>query len=442
MPVIILLLSLLAVALLFLWRRSIRAEFGPAIALCPGPDQYGYACQSGAGFAYLDATHDTTLYEDDGTVAVDLPFPFTFYGTTYTSVQVSSNGNLQFDNSNPQFFNECLVDAAAPGMGDMIAPYWDDLDLVSFGFLETETFGATPDRIFVVEWDDIPRFGDDSDDRVTFEVQLFETSNDIVFLYENVATMVGYNGSSATIGLQSEAQRLALQYGCDQPVVADASGITFPHPAEPNRELGRESVVQQKASNTASPAAKGHVRELVEMLELWGPYVLNRMRGEWLNQRPARAADWRWLDLTGDGRDELVLLWHGGPDYPQLAQVVVLAPSEDAQMALLLDERLSTRRQSWARVNFLEMADLTGDRLVDIVFADAENGRVLVLTAAAGQPALYAVGPDCNGRTAVMDGDGDGRLDVVRDGCEAGGRVNFSWNGSEFTPSGSATGQP
>jgi hypothetical protein len=56
-------------------------------------------------------------------------------------------------------------------MGDMVAPYWDDLDLRFVGYLETEVVGETPDRIFVVEWDEVPRY--DSEDLLTFEVQFF-----------------------------------------------------------------------------------------------------------------------------------------------------------------------------------------------------------------------------------------------------------------------------
>jgi hypothetical protein len=32
----------------------------------------------------------------------------------------------------------------------------------------------------------------------------------------------------------------------------------------------------------------------------------------------------------------------------------------------------------------------------------------------------------------VLDVDGDGRFEVVRDGCETQGRVIYAWNGREF----------
>ncbi|MGB5057621.1 MAG: hypothetical protein WBO48_02965, partial [Candidatus Promineifilaceae bacterium] len=64
-----LLLVILIIALFFLFRPEGRAEFGPAAAICPGPDQFGYTCTTADGYAYIDATQDTGLYEDDGIIS-------------------------------------------------------------------------------------------------------------------------------------------------------------------------------------------------------------------------------------------------------------------------------------------------------------------------------------------------------------------------------------
>jgi hypothetical protein len=55
-----------------------------------------------------------------------------------SSVYASSNGNLQFTSRNPSFSSSCLERGPATGMGDMLAPYWDDLNLTFVGLLETE----------------------------------------------------------------------------------------------------------------------------------------------------------------------------------------------------------------------------------------------------------------------------------------------------------------
>ena len=57
----LLLVSLTAIVLvlvafvLFVRARS-RAAYGPAVAVCPGPDHYGYTCEDGNAYSYIDAT--------------------------------------------------------------------------------------------------------------------------------------------------------------------------------------------------------------------------------------------------------------------------------------------------------------------------------------------------------------------------------------------------
>jgi uncharacterized protein (TIGR03437 family) len=72
---------------------------------------------------------------DDGYVLQDVGFSFPFYGTTYTNMAISSNGNLSF---RPAGMNQATFDDAASDSGETIsnmqtqipriAPYWHDLD--------------------------------------------------------------------------------------------------------------------------------------------------------------------------------------------------------------------------------------------------------------------------------------------------------------------------
>ena len=428
----ILLLIAVAIILFFVLRRDTQAAYGTAVALCPGPDLYGYTCDSGTAFAYIDATIDTRLYQDDGVTTLELPFPFTFYGTTYTELQASSNGNLQFGSGNPFYANDCMDEVPVPDMGDMIAPFWDDLDLTSFGFLEYEVVGDEPERIFVLEWDDIPRFGD-PDDRVTFAVQLFEGSQDILFLYEDVTMLEGNNGSSATIGIQSEAQGLALQFGCNQPVVADASRIRIAEPDEANGEIGLETAVSLP---TSSPPvySKGDIADLLNQINLQGPAALADMHSRWLSQSPPRTARWQWLDLTGNGQDELLLLRASTTQHPHLTDLTVLTPDDDGQLTLLYTQSLSSRSQPIIRPEIIATADLTQDNVPDVVLWDEFSGQSFVLTANAGTVTLLPLPGSCQGSLGVFDLDEDGVMEVVRDDCEAGnGRVITQWNGTSFS---------
>jgi hypothetical protein len=318
-------------------------------------------------------------------------------------------------------------------MGDMIAPYWDDLDLRSSGFLEYETVGTAPERIFVLEWDHIPRFGDGSDDPVTFELQLFEKNNDILFLYQRVSTLGGYNGSSATIGLQSEAQGLALQYGCQQPVVADASGVHFLSPVEPNAKVGLESPIFPGSLTPADLAAKGRVEELLTTLQHWGPEGLTRLRTHWRNQRPGLASEWQWLDLNGDQREDLVLLWTGDAFHPDMDQLIVLAADASGSMSLRFDALLSARQPDRLLMTILETADLTHDGRVDVLLADQDGARLELLSMGPdGEVARYPVPEMCHGHLAIRDMNADDQLDIVRDGCDTAGRRSYSWGSGGF----------
>ena len=377
---LLILVLLIVVALFFILRNRGEAAVGPAVALCPGPDLYGYTCDSGDGYAYIDATNDTFLYEDDGIISLDLPFAFTFYGTPYTAINASVNGNLQFTTTNPDYANLCLNEGPAGALGDMVAPYWDDLDLRFYGYLETEVIGEAPNRIFVVEWDDVPRFDGLADDALTFEVQFFEGSNNIVFLYQDVTTFELPNGSGATVGLQSASQGLALQYSCDQSSLSERNGLLFVHPPEPNPEIGQEMAV---ALALPQPPYALNSKETVAYLQaqyqLNGRPGLNQLAQQWLSQPQQRYFSWQWVDLDGSGRDSLVTLWRGTSQSPQLSQLAVLTPAENGQLVVVFDQLLANRQYDPGRVEFYKISDLNGDGLFDVILRDADDGRLSAL---------------------------------------------------------------
>ena len=92
----------------------------------------------------------TDLHVGDGVVTIPLPFSYTLYDQTFTSINLSSNGNAQFTTTDTTFTNQCL-----PWLTHnyTIYPYWDDLYLVNSGFsIFTSISGSAPNRIFNIEW--------------------------------------------------------------------------------------------------------------------------------------------------------------------------------------------------------------------------------------------------------------------------------------------------
>lgn len=434
-PILFILLAVTLVVALFFWlRRPTLADYGPAITLCPGPDRYGYTCTSGDGFAYIPGQSDTFLYADDATITLDLPFPFTFYGTTYTRVTASSNGNLQFGSQNPAFFNRCMDDGPIPGMGDMIAPYWDDLDLTFEGYLKTAVHGTAPDRIFIVEWERIPRYAarPENGEHITFSVQLFEGSNDIVFHYPDVTLPREGNGRSATIGLQSENQGLALQYGCNQSMVADASAIYFPHPDRPNADIGQAVVIEQGALDAQTLAAKGPMADLLAQLDPHQPEQLTRWQRHWLQQTPPRQSEWGWLDMTGDGRNELFVSWYGRSTQTHLTQLALIAPGAAGDHQLLWQQGAAGRSSDGPdRLNIVTRADLTQDGRIDLLLYDPDNQRHWLLTQATDQFDLHPVPDQCAGAARIIEL-ADDRSALARGDCGDAGRLTYVWEDGHF----------
>ncbi len=435
-PILLISLVIVLLVALFFWlRRPTLADYGPAVTLCPGPDRYGYTCASADGFAYIPGQTDTFLYADDAVITLDLPFPFTFYGTTYTQVTASSNGNLQFGSQNPAFFNRCMDNGPIPGMGDMIAPYWDDLDLAFEGYLKTAVHGTAPNRIFIVAWEEIPRYGVEagSDQHITFSVQLFEGSNDIVFHYPDVTLLRNGNGRSATIGLQSENQGLALQYGCNQPVVADASAILFLHPERPNAEIGQAVVIEQGAIDTQPLAAKGITADLLTQLDPRQPDQLVRLQRHWLQQTPSRQSEWGWLDMTGNGRNELFVSWYGRSTQTHLTHLALIAPDEAGSHQLLWQQGASGRGTDGpARLNIVTEADLTHDNHLDLLLYDPDSQSHWLLTQATGQFDLHPLPAQCTSAARIVELR-DGRSALVRGSCEPdNGRVTHVWTDGHF----------
>ena len=363
-----------------LWLKPSGSEaFGKAFALCPGPDLYGYRCENGDQFAYIDANRSLQLFDDDATVSTPLPFPFTFYGESYQQVTVSSNGNFQFGTANSSPSNRCLDDVAPRRVGEMVAVYWDDLDPSVGGDVEVAVVGELPNRIFVIEWDDVPYFN--REEQVTVEAQLFEGSNDIILLYQQVSAGNAGNGSSATIGLQSGKHGVALQYGCNLPTITDTRGLHFLHPAEPNSELPATShsslVLNPSVDAHTTPLVKGVTAELLTAYQYDGEAGLTRLQQRSMNQSPPLFSQWRWADVTGDG--DLNLLWLAKSDshHPERTQLVIL--SSDGEQ-VLGDWRLSKREMPAFSPHFDALTDWTGDKIMDVRLFDALSDRYWLVT--------------------------------------------------------------
>lgn len=182
-------------------------------ALPPRTDPFGYACDNSSTRPWIAATTNTGISQDDQVVSIPIGFSFSFYGNSYTTVNVSSNGNLQFTTSDNEYSNTCPL--PDPALQRMIAPWWDDLYPPGGGQVLYIRTGSAPNRVFTVEWRNIEHYPGTASG-VTFEVQLEETTNDIYVLYQD--TDFGdpsiNHGASASVGIQNGS--IAFQYSCGE----------------------------------------------------------------------------------------------------------------------------------------------------------------------------------------------------------------------------------
>jgi len=153
---------------------------------------------------------------DDCVLAgVLIGFDFNFFDNTYNTINISSNGNLQFTSTLTTFTNAVIPTAG--GINNMIAPLWDDLittDTSGPGDVYYLTRGTAPNREFVVSWQNVRQFTTQTSEN--FQAVLFEGSNNIEFRYgtitpetpagdysngiENIDGTIGYAVPGAELG--------------------------------------------------------------------------------------------------------------------------------------------------------------------------------------------------------------------------------------------------
>jgi len=137
-------------------------------------------------YSWIDASGGTELIlGDDDYAAIALPFSFTFYNQTFSTIYLCSNGYLSFTDTAPLQYSNVPFPSADPTHTYMIAPFWDDLLPPAGGHIYYQSFGT----YWVAEWLDIylfagPLLG-------SFQVVLYDTG-EIMFNYDYIDHHSGY----------------------------------------------------------------------------------------------------------------------------------------------------------------------------------------------------------------------------------------------------------
>ncbi|MBK9643175.1 MAG: hypothetical protein IPO72_18320 [Saprospiraceae bacterium] len=148
-----------------------------------------FQCQVGVTSLVINGVENTILSGgslDDGYWSgITIPFNFNFYGNTFSSVVIGTNGNIHFGTPTTGGYGSTFPNTSNPNF--TIAGVFADLDLrllpgsVTTGSLNYFTEGASPNRRFVVNYDSVGFYNSGSPQLfyTSFQIILFETSNNI-----------------------------------------------------------------------------------------------------------------------------------------------------------------------------------------------------------------------------------------------------------------------
>jgi hypothetical protein len=212
-----------------------------------GPDTFGYRFADsndplGPTFDWIEISATGTssiMYgvpsfhgDDNFSEAIPLGFSFPFYGSSYSTAYIDTNGEILLAPNSWQrdypsdgwendgnMFNYMYPIPGYNQMPALIAVYWDDLHAdEGTGDVYFQTFGSAPNRYTVVQWNDL-RFhsGTNPQDLLKFQVILHENGY-LKMQYHTVATgqtgatIPHDNGASATIAIQNQAANTGLLY--------------------------------------------------------------------------------------------------------------------------------------------------------------------------------------------------------------------------------------
>ena len=200
-----------------------------ALRYTGGPDTFGYTYidsteQGGPDYStewediYATGTPVTFVansfypFDDEGAATAQIGFSFSYYGQTYSSVEISTNGFVKFgsaiDGSGSTAYSPVNMPNSAENNNVIAALWFDQFSMNAY----TSTAGTAPNRRFILQWwvpaswtGTVP---------FQYELKLYE-NGDIVTVYPqgDAGTFYNYGFSFwETVGMENSGGTDGLQY--------------------------------------------------------------------------------------------------------------------------------------------------------------------------------------------------------------------------------------
>jgi len=184
-----------------------------ALAFGNGPDRGGYRWidseeSGGPAFNWIDISSAGTkidLVDDDNQGPFALGFTCDFYGQSFDSIRVCSDGWLSFTSESHQFHHDLIPDVRDPN--NLLAPMWADLNPSQGG--SVYYLADTANGRFVMSWVDVPFYYDT--DSITFQV-VVDTAGEILFQYLRIPPSLRLGADSCTVGIEDDSGVIGLEY--------------------------------------------------------------------------------------------------------------------------------------------------------------------------------------------------------------------------------------
>lgn len=169
--------------------------------------------------SFLGGTPTSVETDDLWSDVIDIGFDFCFFGGTYNQLLIGSNGVISFDLSNANGFNgynidfgDTLPNASNSSLSEAnIFGVAHDINPAVGGEINFMILGSSPQRQFVVNYNNVPHFGFDcqNDFTSTTQIILFESSNVIDINIIDKPSCPTWNDGLAVVGIQNMDDTIA-----------------------------------------------------------------------------------------------------------------------------------------------------------------------------------------------------------------------------------------
>ena len=373
----------------------------PSVSLrgCQCTDKYIYDDTTTYSFEDISSTGTNLNLDDDECTQVNLTFWFTFYGRSYNTVNVCSNGTVHFIDKYLGLSNRAIPEENGYSVPTFIAPLWDDLNPSAGGavYWQVKNSGS-PFYLsrLIIQWHQVPRYPNIG--AATFQVILYDSiiwpiPDSIKFQYQDVdfGDPTYDYGASATVGVQGHPC-LGSEYSYNSPALSNGLAIALtPVNDEPARtdfdSYGQEDLLW---------------RHTTGMLYMW---LCEDFSVKAHGSLGGTGTDWQIKgigDVDGDGKSDIVWQHTSGAIYVWLCDGLTIKSHGS----------LGSAGAGW---QIKELGDLDGDGKSDIVWQHT-SGTVYVWLcdgiSIKSHGSLGSAGAGWQIKEAG-DVDGDGKADIV-----------------------------